>query len=194
MVCHFVILQVPEDNQAPAVPNQDLVRVLRTLPKGFHQFTWSPITVIVRHPTEAEEKNQEKFILGSTPYHCSKFRYEKLSSKKFKTDEKRSDLSMTPSSSRKVFCMTSHQTCHMNMHPVPFSSGWTQGLQWIPGLDPRSIKTVWITRPVPLWPLQKTIATSSRTVFSSTWISRATKPSCGQSSISSFANGQKINR
>lgn len=39
MVCGFVILQVPEDNQAPAVSNQDLVRVLRVLPKGFHQFT-----------------------------------------------------------------------------------------------------------------------------------------------------------
>ena len=39
MMCHFVILPVPEDNQAPAVPNQDLVRVFRMLPKGFYQFT-----------------------------------------------------------------------------------------------------------------------------------------------------------
>lgn len=35
-----------------------------------------------------------------------------------------------------------------------FSSGKTQGLQWIPGLDPRCVKTVWTTHPILLWPLQ----------------------------------------
>lgn len=55
MYC-FVILQVPEDNQGPAVSNQDLVRVLRMLPKGFHQFTGSPVAVIFWYPAGAEKK------------------------------------------------------------------------------------------------------------------------------------------
>ena len=62
MVCHFAILQVPEGNQAPAVSNQDLVRVLRMLPKGFHQFTWSPVTVIFWYPAAAEEKTNKGLL------------------------------------------------------------------------------------------------------------------------------------
>lgn len=55
MVKHTTALKVPDDNEASAVANEDLVGVTRVLLQSFHHLEHSPVAGLLRQPRQRSE-------------------------------------------------------------------------------------------------------------------------------------------